>query len=149
MAQTKANTVDEYLAELPEDRRAALETVRKAILEHLPEGYEETIQHGMIGYVIPLEKYPVTYNGQPLVFAALASQKNYMSLYLMNIYGDIETERWFVDQYRASGKKLDMGKSCVRFKRLEDLPVDLVGAAIARTSVADFIERYETSRRRK
>ena len=149
MAQTKAETVDEYLAELPEDRRAALQTVRTAILEHLPQGYEETVQHGMIGYVIPLEKYPVTYNGQPLVFAALASQKNYMSLYLMNIYGDTETEQWFVDQYKASGKKLDMGKSCVRFKRLEDLPIDLVGAAIARTSMAEFIERYEASRRRK
>ena len=149
MAHSKAKTVDEYLAELPEDRRAALDSVREAILEHLPEGYEETIQHGMIGYVIPLEKYPVTYNGQPLVFAALASQKNYMSLYLMNIYGDTGTEQWFVDQYRASGKKLDMGKSCVRFKRLEDLPIDLVGAAIARTSVAEFIERYEASRRRK
>ena len=149
MAKTTATTVDEYLAELPADRRAAVEAVRKVILEHLPKGYEETMQFGMIGYVIPLERYPVTYNGMPLEYAALASQKNYMSLYLMNIYGDPEAERWFVEQYRASGKKLDMGKSCVRFKKLENLPIDLVGKAVARTSVDEFIELYETSRRRK
>ena len=149
MAQSKAATVDEYLAEQSPDRRAALEAVRKVILENLPEGYEETMQFGMIGYVIPLEKYPVTYNKQPLGVVALASQKNYMSLYLMNVYGDPETERWFVEEYRASGKKLDMGKSCVRFKGLEDLPLDLVGRAIARTSVDEFIGMYESSRRKK
>ena len=147
MAQSTAQTVDEYFDELPPDRQQAIAAVRKVILDHLPEGYEETMQYGMIGYVIPLEKYHVTYNGQPLEYAALASQKNYMSLYLMNIYGDKETEQWFIEQYRASGKKLDMGKSCVRFKKLEDLPVDLIGKAIGRTTVADFIERYEASRR--
>ena len=149
MAQSKAKTVEEYLAELSEDRRAAISTVRKVILDNLPTGYEETMQYGMIGYVIPLEDYPETYNGQALAYAALASQKNYMSLYLMNIYADSEAERWFIEQYKASGKKLNMGKSCVRFKKLEDLPVDLIGQAIARTSAVEFIERYETSRRRK
>ena len=148
MAQSAAETVGDYLAELPEHRRLALATVRQVILDYLPDGYEEIMQFGRIGYVIPLERYPVTYNGQPLSYAALASQKNYMSLYLMNIYSDPETENWFVEQYRASGKKLDMGKSCVRFKKLEDLPIDLVGKAIARTSVPEFIERYEVSRRR-
>ncbi len=149
MAQSEAETVEEYLAELSEDRRAAISTVRKVILDNLPTGYGETMQYGMIGYVIPLEDYPETYNGQALVYASLASQKNYMSLYLMNIYADPEAERWFVEQYKASGKKLNMGKSCVRFKKLEDLPVDLIGQAIARTPAVEFIERYETSRRRK
>ena len=148
MAQSIAKTVDEYLAELSPDRREAIAAVRKVILLHLPPGYEETMQYGMIGYVIPLERYPVTYNGQPLEYAALASQKNYMSVYLMNIYGDKEAESWFVDEYKASGKKLNMGKSCLRFKKLEDLPTDLIGKAIARTTVADFIEVYEASRRR-
>ena len=149
MAKSKAATAEEYLAELPEDRRAALAAVRKVILDHLPEGCEETMQYGMIGYVIPLERYPTTYNGQPLTYAALASQKNYMSLYLMNIYSDPETERWFVEQYEASSKKLDMGKSCVRFRKLDDLPMDLIGQAIAATPMAEFIRRYEASRRRK
>ena len=148
-AKSKAATAEEYLAELVEDRRAALAAVRKVILDHLPEGYEETMRYGMIGYVVPLESYPTTYNGQPLTYAALASQKNYMTLYLMNIYSDPEAERWFVEQYEVSGKKLDMGKSCVRFKKLDDLPMDLIGQAIAATSMAEFIRRYEASRRRK
>ena len=147
MARTKAPTVDEYLAELPPDRRAAIAAVRKVILDHLPDGHEEAMQYGMIAYVIPLEKYPATYNRQPLAYAALASQKNYMSLYLMNIYSNKEAEQWFIEQYRDSGKKLNMGKSCVRFKRLEDLPVHVIGSAIARTTVEEFIEGYEASRR--
>ena len=146
MAQSAAQTVDEYIGELAPDRQEAIATVREVILDHLPEGYEETMQHGMISYVIPLEKYPVTYNRLPLMYAALASQKNYMSVYLMNIYGDVQVEQWFIDRYSSSGKKLDMGKSCVRFKKLDDLPLDLIGEAIARTSVANFIQRYESSR---
>ena len=102
----------------------------------------------MIGYAIPLGRYPTTYNGQPLAIAALPSQKNYMVVYLMNVYGDKEIEAWFHKRYRASGKKLNMGKSCVRFKRLEDLPVDLIGEVVGRTSVEDYIERYEKSRLR-
>ena len=148
MAKSKAKTVDEYLAELPEDRRAEIAIVRKVILANLPDGYQEMMQFGMIGYVVPLERYPVTYNGQPLMFAALASQKNYMSLYLMNICSDEAVEKWFVEGYKASGKKLDMGKACVRFKSLQDLPIDLVGEAIALTPVAGFIKRYEASRKR-
>jgi hypothetical protein len=148
LAKSKAKTVDEYLAELPEDRRAEIAIVRKVILANLPDGYQEMMQFGMIGYVVPLERYPVTYNGQSLMFAALASQKNYMSLYLMNICSDEAVEKWFVEGYKASGKKLDMGKACVRFKSLQDLPIDLVGEAIALTLVAGFIERYELSRKR-
>ena len=100
----------------------------------------------MISYVVPLERYPKTYNRQALQYAALASQKNYVSLYLMNVYGNEETESWFVNSYRASGKRLDMGKACVRFKRIDDLPLDLIGETIARTSVDDFIALYEKAR---
>lgn len=148
MAKSKAETVDEYLAELPEERRAAISAVRQVVLDNLPQGYEEMMQFGMIGYVIPLERYPVTYNGQALQYAALASQKNYMSLYLMNVYSDEAVEHWFVERYKDSGKRLDMGKACVRFKNLQDLPIDLVGESIALTPVDRFIERYEMSRNR-
>ena len=133
---------------MPEDRRAAISAVRQVVLENLPQGYEEMMQFGMIGYVIPLERYPVTYNGQALQYAARASQKNYMSLYLRNVYSDEAVEIWFVDRYKDSGKRLDMGKACVRFKSLQDLPIDLVGEAIALTPVDRFIERYEMSRNR-
>ena len=146
MAQSAVQTVEEYLNELSADRREAITATRNVILEHLPEGYDETMQYGMISYVIPLERYPVTYNRLPLAYASLASQKNYMSLYLMNVYGDTETERWFTERYKASGRKLNMGKSCVRFKTLEDLPLDLIGEVIAWTTVVDFIERYEAAR---
>ena len=146
MAQSKAQAVDEYLAELAPDRRAAISAVRSVILDNLPDGYEETMYFGMIGYVIPLDRYPETYNRQPLGYVALASQKNYMSVYLMNIYGDEQAERWFTERYRASGKKLDMGKSCVRFKSLQHLPIGLIGEAVARTTVDEFIEQYEASR---
>jgi hypothetical protein len=146
MAQSAAQTVDDYLTELSPERRQAVAAVRRAVLENLPGGYEEMMSFGMIGYVIPLQRYPKTYNKQPLMYAALASQKQYMSLYLMNVYGDPETERWFYGAYKATGKKLDMGKSCVRFKTLDDLPLDVIGQAVARTSLEDFIQRYEASR---
>ena len=146
MARSEATTVEEYLDELADDRRATLEAVRDVVRANLPDGYEETVQFGMISYVVPLERYPKTYNRQALQYAALASQKNYVSLYLMNVYGNEETERWFVDSYRASGKRLDMGKACVRFKSIDDLPLDLIGETIARTSVDEFIALYETAR---
>ena len=146
MARSAAQTVEDYLDELTDDRRETVEAVRDVVKANLPDGYEETVQFGMISYVVPLERYPKTYNRQALQYAALASQKNYVSLYLMNVYGNQETERWFLDSYKASGKRLDMGKSCVRFKSVEDLPLDLVGEAIARTSVDDYIALYETAR---
>jgi hypothetical protein len=148
MAQSTAATADEYVAQLPAERQEAITAVRRVILDHLPPGYQETMQYGMIGYVIPLERYPKTYNGQPLAYASLASQKNYMSLYLMCVYGDPDVESWFAEGFRAAGKKLNMGKSCVRFKKLEDLPLDLIGEAIARMTVSDFIAVYEASRSR-
>ena len=147
MARSEAATADAYLAELPPDRREAIAAVRSVVLDNLPAGYEEVMQSGMIGYVVPFSTVAKTYNGLPLEYAALASQKNYMTLYLNNVYGNRETERSFVEEYRASGKKLDMGKSCVRFKRLDDLPLDVIGKTIAATSVSEFVRAYEASRR--
>ena len=146
--QSKAKTVQEYLGGLPPDRRAAIEAVRKVILKHLPKGFEETMQYGMIGYVVPLRIYPPGYHcGKdiPLPFASLASQKNHMAIYLCNVFGHKETDAWFRREYKASGKKLDMGGSCVRFKQIEDLPLDLIGKVIARTPVKHFIKLYESA----
>ena len=144
--QSDAKTVEEYLSELDDDRRRAISTVRGVVLDNLPDGYEETMQYGMITYVVPLSVLADTYNGQPLMYVALASQKRHMSLYLTNVYGDQSTEEWFRARYLEAGKKLDMGKSCVRFKKLDDLPLDLVGEVVARTPVAEFVEIYKASR---
>jgi hypothetical protein len=138
-----ATTVAEYLSSLPVERRQALEAVRSEILRNLPAGYEEGIHYGMIGYGIPLSRYPDTYNGQPLMLAALASQKQYMSVYLTALYSDPKLSAWFQEAYAATGKKLDMGKSCVRFKSLEALPVRLIGEAVSKLSVDEYIARYE------
>ena len=146
MVKSDASTVDSYLAELPAERREALEAVREVILANLPQGYEECMTFGMIGYVIPLSRYPKTYNNQPLPLAALASQKRHMAVYLNNVYGDPETLEWFTSAYEASGKRLDMGKSCVRFTKLANLPLELIGETIARTSVDDFLSFYEEAR---
>ena len=139
-------TVEQYIGGLPQERAEQLEQLRQLILEHLPDGYAEVIDFGMISYVIPLDTYPDTYNGHPLMYAALASQKRHMSLYLMNVYGDEETQRWFTEGFAAANKKLDMGKACVRFKKLDDLPLGVIREAIARTPVADYIASYEASR---
>jgi len=144
--QSDAQSVEAYLAELPEDRREVVEAVRAVILDNLPVGFEEGMQYGMIGYYVPLERYPVTYNGQPLGVAGLASQKRHLSLYLMGIYGDDGESTWFRERWAETGKRLDLGKSCVRFKRLDDLPLDLVGEAVARTTVEGFIAQYERNR---
>ena len=144
--KSTAPTVETYLAELPDDRRVALAAVRDVILENLPAGFEEGMQYGMIGYYVPLERYPETYNGEALSLAALASQKRHMALYLMGVYGDAAEDTWFRERWESTGKRLDMGKSCVRFGRLEDVPLDVVGEAIARTSADDFIAAYERSR---
>ena len=145
--KSEAKTVQEYLAALPAERREGLGAVREVILRNLPEGYEETMNWGMISYEIPLSRYPTTYNKRPLLMAALASQKQYMSLYLMSVYGDKETETWFKAQYEASGKKLNMGKSCLYFSKAVDLPLDLVGEVIRRSTVEAYLERYERARR--
>jgi hypothetical protein len=146
MTAVTARTADEYIAAVPDDRRAAISAVRQVVLEHLPPGYEEGMQYGMIGWYVPLDRFRDTYNGQPLGLAALCNQKRYMSLYLNTVYGDPETERWFRERFAATGKKLDMGKSCVRFRRVEDLPLDVIGETIARTGVDAYLARYEEVR---
>lgn len=149
--QSKARTVEAYLKELPEDRRAALEALRKVFRKNLGKGYEEGMQYGMIGYYVPHSVYPDGYHcdpKQPLPFAGLASQKNHMSMYMMCIYGIDEHRTTFImgwEKAAAEGRarKLDMGKACIRFKKLEDVPLDVVGEAIRRVPVKVFLEHYE------
>jgi uncharacterized protein YdhG (YjbR/CyaY superfamily) len=143
MVSSKARTVDQYLAELPDDRRADVEIVRDMVLENLPEGYVETMRWGMITYEVPLDTYPDTYNGQPLMFAALAAQKRHLALYLTNVAFVPGGEERFKARYLETGKKLDMGRSCLRFKNADDLAIDLVAETIRSTSLDDFIEGYE------
>ena len=145
--QSKATTVEQYLAELPADRREALQTVRLAILKNLPKGYEEGMQYGGIGYFVPHSVYPPGYHcdpKQPLPFAGLASQKNHMAIYLMCVYADSEHEAWFREAWAKTGKRLDMGKSCVRFKKIDDVPLQVIGQAIKRVPARKFIEHYES-----
>ena len=142
MVSSDAKTVDEYLASLPADKRKEIKTVRKLILKNLPKGYREGM-FGMIGYYVPLEEYPDTYNGQPLFIIGLAAQKNYNSLYLIAVYGNREIEKWFKTRYKESGKKLDMGKSCVHFKKAEDLPLDLIAETIAKVPKDKYIKYVE------
>jgi hypothetical protein len=144
--QSKAKTVDEYLAQLDDTRRNDISTVRSVVLDNLPAGYEEMMQFGMITYAVPLATFADTYNKQPLMYAALASQKRHMALYLTNVYGDGSLEAWFRERYIATGKRLDMGKSCVRFRKLDDLPLELVAETIAKTPIDEFIEIYRASR---
>jgi len=153
--ESKAPTVEAYLLSLPDDRRDALSSVRHVILKNLDTSYEEGMQYGMIGYYVPHRVFPKGYHcdpKQPLPFAALASQKNYMSLYLMSVYcgcGDDgrseQHAQWFRQAWSRTGKKLDMGKACIRFTKVEDLPLDLIGEAIRRVPVSTYIEFYEAS----
>lgn len=146
MASSSASTPDEYLANLSDDRRASMEAVVDVIRRNLPDGYREGMLYGMISWYVPLERFPDTYNGQPLGLAALASQKQYMSLYLNNVYGDPAIEAGFRTRWAASGKKLDMGKSCVRFRRAEDLALDAIGEVIGATDVERFVGSYLAAR---
>ena len=144
--QSKATTVEQYLASLPEDRRAALSAVRDVILENLDDQDEEGMQYGMIGYYVPHKVFPAGYHcdpKQPLPFASLASQKSHMAVYLMCVYGQPEHETWFRKAWAKTGKKLDMGKSCVRFKKLEDVALDVIGEAIRRAPAKAYIAHYE------
>lgn len=143
--QSKATTVEKYLSEMPEERRAAIATVRHVILKNLDKEFEEGMQYGMIGYYVPHHVYPAGYHcdpKQPLPFASLASQKDHMSLYLMPIYAGAEEDS-FRSEWAKSGKKLDMGKSCIRFKKLEDLALNVIGDTIRRLSARKWIECYE------
>lgn len=140
-----ATTVTEYLASLPEDRRRAMKAVRTVIRANLPKGLVEAMNWGMIVYEVPLKTCPDTYNGQPLAYAALASQKQYMSVYLMGIYGSDELRADFERSYRASGKRMDIGKACVRFRTLDDLPLDVVANAIGALTIEEFIAMHDQS----
>lgn len=146
MATSKPTTVAEYLASLPDDRRTAIEAVRKTILANLDKGYAEGIQYGMIGYFVPHSVYPPGYHcdpKQPLPFASIASQKNHIGIYLFCIYNDAGETAEFVKAWKATGKKLDMGKSCIRFKKIEDVALDVIGNTIRRMPAKKFIEYYE------
>jgi hypothetical protein len=148
MSTQTATTVQGFLERLPDDRRAVIAAVRDAILQHLPPGYRETMQGSMISYEIPLDRYPNTYNRQPLSYIALAAQKNHYALYLVGVYQNAEQAAWLKDAFARAGKKLDMGKSCLRFKKLDDLPLDVIGEATASTSVEQHIANYEAGRQR-
>ena len=153
--QSKASTVAQYLAELPADRRDAVEAVRKVVKANLDSQYEEGMQYGMIGFYVPHKVFPAGYHcdpKQPLPFAALASQKNYISLYLMGVYcgcaegpDGVETShaKWFREAWAKSGKKLDMGRACLKFTKLEELALDVIGEAIRRVPAKTYIEQYQ------
>jgi uncharacterized protein YdhG (YjbR/CyaY superfamily) len=150
--QSNATTVQDYLAELDPERRTTIETVRQMILKHLPKGYDEGMQYGMIGYFVPHARYPAGYPSdpkQPLPFAGLASQKNYCSLYLMAPYGDPKSLQAIEDAFSEAGKKLDMGKGCIRFKKAEDLPLEALGELLSEWTVTRYIQAFQAARKRK
>lgn len=146
MKQAAAKTAREYLDRQPADRRATLERVRDVILANLPSGYEEMIGFGVLNYAVPLSRFPGTYNGQPLCYLALANQKHYLALYLMSAYGDGPTLERVQRAFTARGLKLDMGKSCIRFRTPDDLPLDELGDIIAAIPAEKWIAIYESSR---
>jgi uncharacterized protein YdhG (YjbR/CyaY superfamily) len=148
MVQSAATTVADYLAELPAERRAVIAKVRAVIRRNLPKGYRETMNWGMITYEVPLQRLPDTYNGQPLCYASLAAQKNYNALYLMTVYGNRKQEQALRDAFKKEGKKLDMGKSCVRFKSADQLPLEAIGRIIAAVPLDKYVAAYEKSRKR-
>ena len=147
MAKSNATTVADYLAGLPVERRASIAKVRSVIRKHLPKGYRETMNWGMISYEVPLSRYPTTYNGQPLCYAALAAQRNHAAVYLMSAYhpGVLQNLR---EGFRRAGKKLNMGKCCIRFQKVDDLPLDIVGKAVASCSVSEFVAHVEAAHKR-
>jgi hypothetical protein len=143
--KSQAKTVKDYLASLPEDRRAGIEAVRSVILENLDEDYEEGMMWGMIGYAVPHRVWPLGYHcdpEKPLMMAALASQKNNMTVYLMSVYGDKTEREWFEKAWAQTGKKLKMGGSCIHFKKLEDAALDVIGEAIRRAPAKVYVENY-------
>ena len=146
--QSKASTPDQYIAELPEDRKEVMQKLRDTVKKNLPKGFEETMQYGMLGYVVPHNIYPDGYHCNPkdaLPFMALASQKNHISFYHMGIYSNPDLMKWFTEEYpkHASGK-LDMGKSCIRFKNPKKIPFELLGELTTKVSVAEWIAKYES-----
>jgi uncharacterized protein YdhG (YjbR/CyaY superfamily) len=147
--QSKAHSPDQYMAELPDDRKIPMAKLRKTILDNLPESLEEVMSYGMLGYVIPHSIYPNGYHCDPklpLGFLAIASQKNFIAFYSMIIYGDKTINDWFVSEYPKQCKtKLDMGKCCIRFKKMDDIPYDLIAALVQKVSVQEWITMYEST----
>ena len=151
--QSKATTVDAYLAELPEERQKSIEKLRKVIKKNLPKGFKESMGYGMMGWSVPHTIYPAGYHcnpKDPLPFMGLASQKNSINLYHMGIYADPKLLKWFQEAHaKASAKKLDMGKSCIRYKKAEDIPYDLIGELASKITVDEWIKMYESAFNRK
>lgn len=145
--QSKVTTPDEYIAALPENRKPAMERLRSIFLENIPKGFKEEMSYGMLGYVVPFSIYPNGYHCDPklpLPFISLASQKNFIALYHMGIYSDPELLNWFVEEFpKHSKQKLDMGKSCIRFKKMDQIPFELIGELLSKMSVEDWISTYE------
>jgi Domain of unknown function (DU1801) len=146
MVKSAATTVDQYLEEMPAERRAAAVKVRDVILRNLPKGYEESVAWGMITYELPLARYPDTYNGQPLCYAGLAAHKDHLSVYLTGAYADPVVAKSIKDGFKKAGKKLDMGKSCIRFRAADDLALDVIGKAVAAVPPDAFVKQYEKAR---
>lgn len=149
MVSTATTTPTNYLASLPQDRREVISAMRELILRSLPEGYQETINWGMLSYEVPLEMYPDTYNKKPLNYIGLAAQKNYNSLYLMSVYQNPADYQELLDAFAAMGVKPDIGKSCIRFKNLEQMPLETIARLISKTSVQEFIETTKVLQNRK
>lgn len=149
MVWSKETTPATYLASLPPERRKVIAAVRAVVRKHLPKGYVETMDWGMLAYEIPLSRYPDTYNGKPLCYLGLAAQKRNYALYLTSTGSDESLMKQLAAAYRAAGRKLDMGKCCLRFKTLEELPLDVIGEMVASTPVARLIELAEVARKRK
>ena len=147
--KSETKSVEEYINNLHQERKEAISVVRETILKNIPLGIEEVMNWGMITYEVPLNIFPKTYNGKPLLFAALASQKNHMVVYLSGVYSDDKLREIFVREYKSTGKRLDMGKSCVRFRKLDNLPLDLIGKTISALDIDQFIEIYNRSRTKK
>lgn len=147
--QSKATTPEQYLAELPEDRKEAMSKLREITLKSLPKGFEEQISYGMLGYVVPHSIYPNGYHCTPelpLPFFAIASQKNSVNIYHMMVYSDKNLHDWFASEYpKYSKSKLDMGKSCIRFKKVSDIPYDLIGELLSKVTVEQWISEYENN----
>jgi hypothetical protein len=141
-----ALTVKQWLASVPAERKKAIDTVRAAINRRLPKGYEETVDWGMLAWVVPLTTLPNTYNGRPLMFAALGAHNKLMTVYLSCVYGDLKLKKEFEAAYKKTGKKLHMGGSCVHFKTLDDLPLDVVANTLAQVPVKKYVERYVKTR---
>ena len=141
-------TVTSFLAQLPPDRRAEMKRVREVVRRHLPAGYEEVVTQNMLLYQVPLKRYADTYNRQPLCYAALASQKGHLTLHLMPVYGDSVQAKRLKEGFRRAGKKLDMGKACIRFQRADDLALDAIGDVVSSMPVERWIEVAESARRR-